>query len=228
MAYAYQPGGLAGMSGRVFVGDHLLLDIGFAAARCQLGRAVVDGLLLGACEYAYGAGMSGLAQAAVLGAGMPRLVGVCPGDVTDSGGCARLALRWEATEPDGVLFPAVDAELTLRPAGEGTTVLALAGVYRVTGPAAAGPDLAVARWFASVTIRSFIARLACALVHPAGAGVANRAAATPGCDHGRSARTRQPESPYPLPIGAVGSRAALRRSCLDRDLGPCLGKRLIG
>jgi len=47
-------------------------------------------------------------------------------------------------------------------------VLALAGVYRFSGQAEAGLDPAIVRCFAAVAIRTFIARLACALMHPAG------------------------------------------------------------
>ena len=69
------------------------------------------------------------------------------------------------------MFPALDADLTLSPAGEQTTVLAVAGVHRLPGQVAAGPDPDLVRCLAEVTIRSFIARLACALTHPAGTAV---------------------------------------------------------
>jgi hypothetical protein len=52
--------------------------------------------------------------------------------------------------------------------GETATMLALAGVYRLPGQTEAGLDPAVVRCFAGVAIRSFIARLACALMRPAG------------------------------------------------------------
>jgi hypothetical protein len=158
------------MSGNVFVGDHVLLDVSFDAARCQLGRLAGDGVLLGASEYAYGAGITGLVETAPT-AGMSRLAGVRPGDLTETGGCARLWLRWEAIGSDGAMFPALDADLTLSPAGENITVLALAGVYRLPAHAAAGLDPAVVHCLAAVTIRSFIARLACALMHPAGTAI---------------------------------------------------------
>jgi hypothetical protein len=80
-------------------------------------------------------------------------------------------LRWEAIGSDGTLFPALDADLTLSPAGEKITLLSLAGVYRLPGHAGAGLDPAIARCFAAVTIRGFIARVACALMHPAGSAV---------------------------------------------------------
>jgi hypothetical protein len=84
--------------------------------------------------------------------------------------CAQVALRWEAIAADGELFAALDADLMLTPAGDQITVIALAGGYRrQPGLAGAGPDRAIARRFAEAAIRTFMARLACALVHPAGA-----------------------------------------------------------
>jgi hypothetical protein len=157
-----------GMSGNVFAADQILVNAGFDAARCRLGCLAGDGVLLGAAEHAYDGGITGLAEVAGLSAGMPRLAEVRPTDLTETPDCARLGLRWEAIGADGAMYPALDADLTLTPAGEATTLLALAGVYRLGGQADAGLDPAIVRRFAAVTIRSFIARLACALMHPAG------------------------------------------------------------
>jgi hypothetical protein len=159
------------MSDNVFVGDHILMDVCPDAARRQLERLAHDGVLLSASEHAYGEGITGLVETAGLAAGMSRLVGVQPGDLMQTEGCARLCLRWEAIGSDGTLFPALDADLTLSPAGENTTLLMLAGVYRLPENAAAGLDPGIVRCFAAVTIDSFIARLACALMHPAGSAV---------------------------------------------------------
>src|SRR6266516_5638026 len=159
------------MSGSLFVGDHIVMDVCLDSAKCQLKRLAGDSVLLGASEYAYGTGITGLAEAAELAAGMSRLVGVRPGDLVEIGGCARLWLRWEAIGSDGALFPALDADLTLSPAGQNTTVLRLAGGYRLPDHAGTGLDPAIVRCFAAITVRSFIARLACALMHPAGSAV---------------------------------------------------------
>jgi hypothetical protein len=156
------------MSGNMFVGDHILMDVCLDSARRQLERLAGDGVLLSASEYAYGEGITGLVEAAGLAAGMSRLVGVQPGDLMDTEGCARLWLRWEAIGSDGTLFPALDADLSLSPAGEDTTVLTLAGIYRLPEHAGAGLDPGIVRCFAAITIDSFIARLACALMHPTG------------------------------------------------------------
>jgi hypothetical protein len=55
----------------------------------------------------------------------------------------------------------------LSPAGDHITILALNGAC--TGRAGAGLDRTTADRSAAATIRSLVARLACALVHPAGA-----------------------------------------------------------
>jgi hypothetical protein len=176
------------MSGNVFVGDQIQMDVCLDSARRQLERLAGDGVLLSASEYAYGAGITGLVEAAGLASGISRLVGVRPGDLVETVGCARLWLRWEAIGSDGTLFPALDGDLTLCPAGECTTVLTLAGVYRLPEHAGAGLDLGIVRLFAAVTIGSFIARLACALMHPAGSAVpAGRAGQDSQC-HGPDGR----------------------------------------
>jgi len=153
----------------IFVGGRVVLDASFGAARARLGLLAGAGMLQRACEAAYSEGIAGLA-AAGSPAGLSRLAGVRLADLARTDDCARVALRWEAIAADGELFAALDADLMLTPAGDQITVLALAGGYRrQPGLAGAGPDRAIARRFAEAAIRTFMARLACALVHPAGA-----------------------------------------------------------
>jgi hypothetical protein len=170
------------MSGNVFVGDHIPMDVCLDSARRQFERIAGDGVLLSASEHAYGEGITGLAEAAGLAAGLSRLVGVQLGDLVETDGSVRLWLRWEAIGSDGTLFPALDGDLTLCPAGENTTVLTLTGIYRLPEHAGAGLEPGIVRSFADVTIDSFIARLACALMHPAGsAAPAGRAGQNSQC-----------------------------------------------
>jgi hypothetical protein len=65
------------------------------------------------------------------------------------------------TGPGGRLFPALDADIWLTPAGEHSIRLSLAGVYRpplaVLG---AGLDKAVFHRVADATVRSLLARVA--------------------------------------------------------------------
>ena len=157
------------MNGNVFTADEILVDVSFDAARCQLEYLARDGVLLGAAEYAYGAGITGLVETVGPAAGMSRLAGVRAEDIAETPGRARLGLRWEAIGSDGAVYPVLDAALTLTPAGETATLLALAGVYRLPGQAEAGLEPAFVRCFAVVAVRISIARLACALMHPAGA-----------------------------------------------------------
>jgi len=159
------------MSGSVFAADEILVAVHFDAARCRLRRLAGDGVLLGAAEYAYGSGITGLVEMVGAAAGMSRLAGVRAEEIAEATGGARLWLRWEAIGPDGAVYPALDAALTLTPAGEAATLLALAGVYRLPNQAEAGLDPAIVRCFAAVAVRGFIARLACALMHPAGAAL---------------------------------------------------------
>jgi hypothetical protein len=121
-------------------------------------------------EYAYGAEITGLMEAAGLAAAPPRLAGVEPAVLVGTERCARLWLRWQAAGPDSAVFAALDADLTLSPAGEQTTVLAVAGVYRLPGQVGTGLDPDLVRCFAA-TIRRFIAWLACALTAPASTAV---------------------------------------------------------
>ena len=156
------------MSGNVFTADEISVDVGFDAARCRLAYLAQHGVLLGAGEYAYGAGITGLVETVGSAAGISRLAGVRAEEIAEAPDNARLWLRWEAIGPDGAVYPALDAALTLTPAGETATLLALAGVYRLPVQTEAGLDPAIVRCFAAVTVRSFIARLACARMHPAG------------------------------------------------------------
>jgi len=156
------------MSGNIFTADEISVDVSVDAARYRLEHLAQDGVLLGAAEYAYGAGITGLVETVGPAAGMSRLAGVRAEPLAEAADGARLWLRWEAIGPDGAVYPALDAALTLTPAGESTTLLALAGVYRLPGQTEAGLDPAIVRCSAAVAIRIFIARLACTLMHPVG------------------------------------------------------------
>jgi hypothetical protein len=153
----------------IFVGDRVVLDVSFSAARARLRILAGGGVLLQASEVAYGEGITGVV-AAGSAACLSRLAEVRAGDLASADDCARIALRWEAIAASGELFAALDADLMLTQAGERITVLALAGAFRQQpGRVGAELDRATVRRLAEVTTRSFMARLACALVHPAGA-----------------------------------------------------------
>ena len=151
------------------VGDRVLFDADFRAARARLEILARDEMLERACEVAYGEGISGMVELAGPAAVLTRLAGVRLSDLAQTHNCAHIPLQWEAIAADGKLFTALDADLMLVPAGDQVTALALAGAYRPQpGRAGAGLDRAIVRRCAAAATRSFVARVACALAHPAG------------------------------------------------------------
>jgi hypothetical protein len=144
---------------RVFVGDEVLLDVSFPAARDRLASLIRGGLLGSASARAYGVGITGLARSGRPGPapGLPGLVQVHTQELTASGDPSRVALRWETERPGGGFFPALDADITLAPAGEQAATLTLTGVYRPP-PGIAGPglDRAVVLRCATAMIQAFL------------------------------------------------------------------------
>ena len=116
----------------MFVRGRVQAAVSFAVAQARLAElARGDGLLRAAYE-AYGQGISGLAQddpPDPVG-GISRLADARFGDLAADRDRAHIAFRWEAIAADGALFPVLDADLALTPAGERATTLDLAGVYR--------------------------------------------------------------------------------------------------
>jgi hypothetical protein len=160
----------------VVVVDRVLLNASFHAARARLENLARDGMLLWPAEVAYGAGTSGLVKLAGPAAGMTRLAGVRLYDLAQTYNCVHIPFQWEVIAADGKLFTALDADLMLVPSGNQTAALALSGAYwPQPGRAGAELDRAIVRRCATAAIRSFLAQVACALVHPAGtAGPAGR------------------------------------------------------
>jgi hypothetical protein len=161
----------------VFAGDEMLLDVSFNAARARLANLTRGGMLLDASQDAYGEGITGVARIGPPGSvpGMPRLVEAHFRDPVIREDTAVLTLRWEAIGPGGGLFPALDADITLSPAGDHATLLTLAGAYRPPpGALGARLDPAVLQRVAAATIRAFLGRVADAIAHPASAAERTR------------------------------------------------------
>jgi hypothetical protein len=157
------------MTDHLVVGDRVMLEAGFRAARARLELLARDGILLRAAEVAYSEGITDLVQVAGPAAGLTRLAGVRLDDLAGTDDCAHIALQWVAIAADGKLFTALDAALMLVPAGDQITALTLAGAYRPQpGRACDGLEPAIVRDCAEAAIRSFLARVTCALAHPAG------------------------------------------------------------
>ena len=160
---------MPGSFGGMFVADEVLLDLSFGAAAARLADVARGGLLTRVSEGAYGDGLTGLARVGPLGAapGMSKLVGVRFLEVVTRGESVVLALRWEATGPGSRMFPALDADIALTPAGEHSTRLSLAGAYRPPlGALGAGLDKAIFHRVADATVRSMLTRIADALARP--------------------------------------------------------------
>jgi hypothetical protein len=167
----------------MFVSAEALVDLGFPAAAAGLADLARAGLLTGVSQAAYGDGLTGLARVGPLGEvpGVSKLVEVHVLDVVTRGQSAVLALRWQATGPGGGLFPALDADIWLTPAGEHSARLSLAGVYRPPlGALGAGLDRAVFHRVADATARSLLARVADVLARPRGPAVTVQETGTGG------------------------------------------------
>jgi hypothetical protein len=142
----------------MFVGDEVRLDVGFAVARERLLRFGEGDALLATSAGAYGPGLTRVGVA-----GASKLVWVHARVLSWTNISAVLALRWEATGPDGGLFPVLDADLTLTAAGAGA-MLTLAGAYRPPlGPLGQALDRAILNRVAVTTIRNFLLEVAAQL-----------------------------------------------------------------
>ena len=119
-------------AGSVFIGDEILLEVGFDAALAGLAKLARDDALTSASEDAYGEGVKDLIRVGQLGSvpDTSKQIEVRFRSLATRDDCAGLAVRWEATGPGGGLFPALDADITVMPVGEQATLLRVAGSYR--------------------------------------------------------------------------------------------------
>jgi hypothetical protein len=160
------------MTGHTAVGDRVLLNVGFSAARTRLRSLARHGMLQRACEVAYGEGVSALAELAGPAARLTRLADACLADLTETGDRAHIALQWDAIDADGTLFTALLADLVLAPAGDQASVLSLAGAYwPPPGLAGAGLGQVIVHCCVTAIAGSFLDAVACELDHPALPGI---------------------------------------------------------
>ena len=115
--------------------------------------------MLRTSQFAYSLGIELTARVGI--AGVSKLVQVQAIELAESTGSAGLAIRWQATGPGSSLFPVLDADIRLTPAGEQATLLALTGTYRPPlGLVGEVLDRAILRTVAAATVGNFISRLA--------------------------------------------------------------------
>ncbi len=155
----------------MFVAEDLAVSTGSAAAQARFENLVYEGWLTGASEAAYDGGATGLRRVGPAGQIAGKLVRVSFLDPVYHSDAMTVGMRWEATGATGALFPVLDADITISPAGDQTARLALAGCYRPPlGRPGAGLDRAVMHQVAAATTRSLLRNVAAALTSPAPAG----------------------------------------------------------
>ncbi len=154
----------------MFAGDEVLLDVSLDVARTRLVVEVRSGSLLTASQDAYAAGLAALPPDGLPGSGlaMSRLVEVKARESATGGDSVVVALRWEVIGPRGGLFPVLDANLTLAPAGQESTALRLAAAYRLPADAAGGRlDPLILDRVAAATVQTFLSRVGAVITSPA-------------------------------------------------------------
>ena len=159
------------------MGDEVRLEVSFNVAQARLANLARGSSLASASGQSYDEGITHLTRVGPLGTapGISKLVQVQYRELVTHGDSAVLTLRWDVTGHGSGLFPALDADITLTPAGENATVLSVAGAYRPPlGSVGAGLDRAIMHRAATSTISSFINRIAEAIVHPAQARAHSR------------------------------------------------------
>jgi hypothetical protein len=143
----------------MFVGDEVLLEVSFAAACERLTQLTESGALITTSEDSYSRETGRLARVGAIG--LSKLVRVQVRELARTEESAGIALRWEAIGPGGGLFPVLDADVRLTPAGEHVTLLSMAGSYRPPlGSLGKAVDQAILHRVAAATIRRFVAQVA--------------------------------------------------------------------
>jgi hypothetical protein len=153
----------------MFVGDEITLSAPYPDARAGLIRLTHGGWLSDASGDAYTEGLAALIRVGPFGEllGASKLVRVLMLEPVERDGSLTLSLRWEATGVMGRLFPVLDANIILVPAGDNESQLALAGAYRPPFAAVGeGLDRVLLHRAASATVRSLLGRIAQTIAPP--------------------------------------------------------------
>jgi hypothetical protein len=156
----------------VFVHAQLPVDAGFEAAAAGLRAIAAGNWLTDVSAEVYDSSVAGISGLAKVGPSdgvrwMSKLVRVYIRDVVSHEDKAVLTLRWEATGPGGGLFPALDADITLAPAGPRACLLTLDGAYRPPlGAIGAGVDKLAMSRVATPTAKSLLRRIAESITRP--------------------------------------------------------------
>jgi hypothetical protein len=150
----------------MFVSRELVTPVGYTAAMARLANLIAGSALANASQSAWDDGLTVMIR---VGPSVPltRLVRAQFRDLVDHGETAVLTLRWEVIGPGAGLFPVLDADITLIPAGQEATLLRLDGSYRPPfGLLGAAIDRAIMNRVADATVRSFLTRVRDAISNP--------------------------------------------------------------
>ena len=143
----------------MFVGDEVLLEVSFAVACERLTQLTGSGALITTSEDSYSRETGTLTRVGAIG--LSKLVRVQVRELARTEKSAGIALRWEAAGPGGGLFPVLDADVRLTPAGAHVTLLSMAGSYRPPlGSLGQALDRVILHRVATATIRGFVAQVA--------------------------------------------------------------------
>jgi hypothetical protein len=174
----------------MFAGDEVLLEVSFAVACERLTQLTESGALMTTSEDSYSRGSGALTRVGAIG--LSRLVRVQVRELPQTERSAGIALRWEAVGPGGGLFPVLDADVRLTPAGEHVTLLSMAGSYRPPlGPLGEALDRVILNRIAAATIRGFVTQVAARI----GGDQSGGAAETPA-PNGAGSSPPAGEGPY--------------------------------
>ena len=155
----------------MFVVQDLTIGIGSRAAQARFENLLHGNWLAETSRAACEGGAEGLLRVGPAGPVAAKLVRVCFLDPVYRGDVMTVGLRWEAAGAAGILFPVLDANISISPAGDESARLALAGSYRPPlGRLGAGLDRAIMHRVAAATVRCLLQSVAEALVSPAPAG----------------------------------------------------------
>ena len=155
----------------MFVVQDVTIGAGSRVAQARLANLLHGSWLAETSQAACEGGVAGLLRVGPAGPVAAKLVRVCFLDPVYRGDVMTVGLRWEAAGAGGGLFPVLDANISICPAGGGAARLALAGSYRPPlGRLGAGLDRVIMHKVAAATVRCLLHSVAEALVSPALAG----------------------------------------------------------
>jgi hypothetical protein len=151
----------------MFVSEEILVPVGYDIARARLASMLHGSGLQRSSESAFRDGLGTTLRVGPLPL-VSRLVSVEFRELVTHADSSLLTLRWQTAGAGGGLFPVLDADVTISPAGDHGTRLRLDGSYRPPlGTLGAGLDRAVMHRIAAATMRSFITDMSDALASPA-------------------------------------------------------------